>query len=46
MITTIPASPKIELLCDRWVKASWLEFMALADDPSLERQDFIAIAMR
>jgi hypothetical protein len=40
MITTIAASPKIELLCDRWVKASWLEFIALADDPSLERARF------
>ncbi|MEA5480043.1 hypothetical protein VB774_20635 [Pseudanabaena galeata UHCC 0370] len=35
MVNTV-TNPKVELDCDRWVKATWDEFVALADDPAHE----------
>lgn len=40
MVTTITTPKQIEFVPDRWVKATWQEFMALADDPSLEKARF------
>ena len=39
MVNTTTA-PKAEIISDRWVKATWDEFIALADDPSLEKGRF------
>jgi Uma2 family endonuclease len=39
-ITANSTEPKPEIAWDIWVKASWAEFMALADDPSLEKARF------
>ena len=33
MVNTTTA-PKAEIVSDRWVKATWDEFVALADDPA------------
>lgn len=34
------ATPKAEIISDRWVNATWDEFLALADDPKLETGRF------
>ncbi|MBD2318433.1 Uma2 family endonuclease [Phormidium tenue] len=39
MVNTTTA-PKAEIVSDRWVKATWDEFLALADDPKLETGRF------
>jgi Uma2 family endonuclease len=39
MVNTTTA-PKAEIISDRWVKATWDEFLALADDPKLETGRF------
>ncbi len=39
-MVNISTAPKAEIVSDRWVKATWDEFMALADDPSLEKSRF------
>ena len=39
-ITANSTKAKPEIVSDVWVKASWAEFMALADDPSLEKARF------
>jgi len=39
MVNTTTA-PKAEIVSDRWVKATWDEFIALADDPELEKGRF------
>ena len=39
-VTANSTEPKPEIAWDIWVKASWAEFMALADDPSLEKARF------
>ena len=40
MVNTITTTSKPEIVSDRWVKATWEEFMALADDPKLEKGRF------
>lgn len=40
MVNTITTAPKAEIVCDRWVQATWDEFIALADEPSLEKGGF------
>lgn len=40
MVNPITTAPKAEIVCDRWIKASWDEFIALADDPELEKGRF------
>ncbi|MFZ4727211.1 MAG: Uma2 family endonuclease [Pseudanabaena sp.] len=39
MVNTTTA-PKAEIISDRWVKTTWDEFLALADDPKLETGRF------
>jgi Uma2 family endonuclease len=39
-ITANSTKAKPEIVSDVWVKASWAEFMALADDPSLDKARF------
>jgi Uma2 family endonuclease len=39
MVNTTTA-PKAEIISDRWVKATWDEFITLADDPKLEKGRF------
>jgi hypothetical protein len=39
-ITANSIEAKPEIVSDVWVKASWDEFMALADDPSLDKARF------
>jgi Uma2 family endonuclease len=33
MANTITTTPKAEIVSDRWIQATWDEFMALSDDP-------------
>ena len=40
MVNTITTTPKAEIVSDRWVKATWDEFMTLADDPKLVKSRF------
>jgi Uma2 family endonuclease len=34
MVNTITTAPKAEIVCDRWIKATWDEFKTLSDDPA------------
>jgi len=40
MVTTTFTPEKLEFVSDRWVNATWQEFIALADEPSLEKANF------
>jgi len=34
MVNTVTTAPKAEIVSDRWIKASWDEFITLSDDPT------------
>ena len=40
MVSQLIETPSPELVSDRWVNATWDEFIAIANDPSLEKASF------